>query len=217
MLTLLINTATKIESLVLFDGEKIGAQKSWSGNSDETAKLIPHIFAVFKKGRKTLSQLKKIIVVSGPGPFSALRIGVTTANTLAWVLGIPLYTLGTRELLHACFPKNTLPKMQRVLLLHAGGRFVLRNTKGAKEVVLPIQDVIKKQKTMAFFGDITDNEREQLAEHIGKNHQFLPHKKLEKIAHILPLIEKHLRRVAIPPGAGADYLRPPNITKSRHV
>ena len=31
-----------------------------------------------------------MVIVSGPGPFTALRVGVLTANTIAWALQLPL-------------------------------------------------------------------------------------------------------------------------------
>jgi tRNA A37 threonylcarbamoyladenosine modification protein TsaB len=37
-----------------------------------------------------LAQLKGIIAVSGPGPFTSLRIAVAVANTLSFVLKIPV-------------------------------------------------------------------------------------------------------------------------------
>lgn len=40
-----------------------------------------------------IKQVKSIIVVRGPGSFSSLRIGIATANTLAFVLKIPLYSV----------------------------------------------------------------------------------------------------------------------------
>ena len=40
-----------------------------------------------------LKKLEAIYVVSGPGAFSALRIGVSTANALAWSLHIPVMEL----------------------------------------------------------------------------------------------------------------------------
>lgn len=35
-------------------------------------------------------------VVPGPGPFSRVRLGIVTANALAWALGIPLRVSGRR-------------------------------------------------------------------------------------------------------------------------
>jgi len=43
-------------------------------------------------GRK-LKNLRGVIVVKGPGSFTALRIGLTTANVLAWSLSIPIVGL----------------------------------------------------------------------------------------------------------------------------
>ena len=40
-----------------------------------------------------LKKIKGVIVIKGPGSFTALRIGLTTANVLAWSLKLPIVGL----------------------------------------------------------------------------------------------------------------------------
>ena len=42
------------------------------------------------------SDVRSIAVVPGPGTFSRVRLGVVTANALAWALGLPLIVHGKR-------------------------------------------------------------------------------------------------------------------------
>ena len=56
----------------------------------QSEKLLVNIEKIV--GRK-LKNLKGVIVVKGPGSFTALRIGLTTANVLAWSLSIPIIGL----------------------------------------------------------------------------------------------------------------------------
>ena len=51
---------------------------------------LPRIIGVFKKANITPKDLDKIIVVTGPGSFTGIRIGVTIAKTIAWSLNIPI-------------------------------------------------------------------------------------------------------------------------------
>lgn len=52
------------------------------------------------------SEVLRIAVVTGPGSFTGLRIGVTTAKTVAHAGGLELWTAGTLELV-ACRPEGT--------------------------------------------------------------------------------------------------------------
>lgn len=52
--------------------------------------LLKTISELLKKNKNKLNDVKGIIVVQGPGYFSALRIGITTANSLAYSLNKPV-------------------------------------------------------------------------------------------------------------------------------
>lgn len=53
-------------------------------------KLLALVARLLKKQRAKLSTLTKIVVVRGPGPFTAVRTGLVIANTLHETLGIPI-------------------------------------------------------------------------------------------------------------------------------
>ena len=52
--------------------------------------LLKTISELLDKNGNNLKDIKGVIVVQGPGCFSALRIGITTANSLAYSLGKPV-------------------------------------------------------------------------------------------------------------------------------
>ena len=52
--------------------------------------LLPLIEKALKKQKLTVYDIGAIRVNPGPGSFTGLRVGVAVANTLGWVLGIPV-------------------------------------------------------------------------------------------------------------------------------
>lgn len=100
MLTLAIDTSSTKEYVAVFSGNKrlgLIAEFSWNGNYDETKKLLPAIKKVLKKARIGFEDIDRLIVACGPGAFTGLRIGVTVANTLAFALKKPLFTIDKIE------------------------------------------------------------------------------------------------------------------------
>ena len=57
---------------------------------DLSKEALPRIISVFNKANIIPKDLDKIIVVTGPGSFTGIRIGVTIAKIIAWSLNIPI-------------------------------------------------------------------------------------------------------------------------------
>jgi tRNA threonylcarbamoyladenosine biosynthesis protein TsaB len=90
----------------------------------QSEKLLSNIEKILLDSKKKLSGLTGIICIIGPGGFTSLRIGITTANTMAWTLNIPIVGLENKE------EKNDLTLIQK-------GVKLLKSKKKFKQV-LPI-------------------------------------------------------------------------------
>jgi len=95
---LFINTAQQNKTTIgLKKSSSFIIEKTWPTKYHESEKLLPEIDKLFKKSKNVLTQVKGLVVVNGPGGFSSVRIGVTVANTLAYVLKIPVASVKLTE------------------------------------------------------------------------------------------------------------------------
>jgi len=83
---LYIDTSKKDEISVFLNGEVFKT----SSKKEKSQKLLPFIDEVLKKKRVGLKDLTEIGVNVGPGSFTGLKVGVSIAQTLGWVLDIPV-------------------------------------------------------------------------------------------------------------------------------
>ena len=88
---LYLNTTSQTEIVIaLLEGGETLVTKKINAPRQQAEKLLVGIEKLlFSRGVK-LAQLKKIIVANYGGSFTALRIGVITANALAYALKIPV-------------------------------------------------------------------------------------------------------------------------------
>ncbi|SER94875.1 tRNA (adenosine(37)-N6)-threonylcarbamoyltransferase complex dimerization subunit type 1 TsaB [Salisediminibacterium halotolerans] len=66
---------------------------------NHSLRLAPAIRQLLRQTDMQENQLDRIAVTEGPGSYTGVRIGITTAKTMAWALGIPLVALSSMELL----------------------------------------------------------------------------------------------------------------------
>jgi len=90
-MTLYINTASYDEIIIaLRQAKKTIAQKKFLAPQRQAEKLLPAVASLLKAKKLKLNDLSEIVVANRGGSFTSLRIGVITANTLAYALQIPV-------------------------------------------------------------------------------------------------------------------------------
>ena len=90
MLILAFDTATDVAtSALVWDGEVLGELRS------KPVSVLEDVDALFRRGGVRRTQLDGIVVGTGPGSFTGLRMGVATARTLAFALDVPLAGVST--------------------------------------------------------------------------------------------------------------------------
>jgi tRNA threonylcarbamoyl adenosine modification protein YeaZ len=83
---LYIDTSDREKIVVGIDG------KRFETNVQErrSQKILPFIIETISKNGFKLQDIAEIEAATGPGSFTGLRIGVSIANTLGWVLKVPI-------------------------------------------------------------------------------------------------------------------------------
>ena len=83
---LYIDTSNRDTIIVGLDDKRF----STAAREEKSQKLLPFIDEILKKEGKKIKDITEVEVNTGPGSFTGLRVGVSVANTLGWVLGIPV-------------------------------------------------------------------------------------------------------------------------------
>lgn len=96
-----IDTSTKQLSVALSDGQQILAEASYVTSLNHATKLMPLLERMMQEVNWSPRDLTRIVIADGPGSYTGLRIGATTAKTLAYTLGIDLVPVSTLELMAA--------------------------------------------------------------------------------------------------------------------
>ncbi len=91
-----IETSTDICSVALLrDGEVVSIREG----GEHARMLAVYIDEVLREASIAASALDAVAVSAGPGSYTGLRIGVSTAKGLCYALGIPLIAIGSLEAL----------------------------------------------------------------------------------------------------------------------
>lgn len=89
-LILTIRTDKPTAELRLWLDDELKIEKVWYAHKELSAGILQQIANILEKVDCQVKDLKGIVVYKGPGSFTGLRIGITTANALAYSLRVPL-------------------------------------------------------------------------------------------------------------------------------
>ena len=103
MLTLAFDTATNVAtSALVWDGEVLAELTS------RPVSVLEDVDALFRQGGVRPHQLEALVVGTGPGSFTSLRMGIATARALSLALDVPVAGVSTLRALEAGAP-GSLP------------------------------------------------------------------------------------------------------------
>ena len=97
MIYLFIDTSISYPTISLVKDNKILFEFHDEIKSDMSSKILPVIKDALSKNNLSLDLVDKIFVVTGPGSFTGVRIGVTIAKTIAWALNKKIIPLSSLE------------------------------------------------------------------------------------------------------------------------
>ena len=101
MLTIAFDTSTKNLSVALYKDCALLDVMNFEGEGYvHSEKLLPFIQELLIKNKFKLSELEAILLGTGPGSYTGLRIGASAAKALSFSLDIPVYGMSSNEILY---------------------------------------------------------------------------------------------------------------------
>jgi tRNA threonylcarbamoyl adenosine modification protein YeaZ len=131
---LAIDTATSrvVVAAATLDGTLLGLS-TWEAGRTHGAQLLPAIGRLTGEANLRRSRIRGVIVGTGPGAFTGLRVGIATAKALAHELGEPIVGISTGDALLAASGVGE----HGLLLLPAGPNDRLAVRAGSPPVLVP--------------------------------------------------------------------------------
>jgi tRNA threonylcarbamoyladenosine biosynthesis protein TsaB len=83
--------------VALSRGAEIIGLKEEAGGNNHAKNLLPFVDEVLKQSGVRMSEINGVAVSIGPGSYTGLRIGVSTAKGIAYTAGIPVMAISTLE------------------------------------------------------------------------------------------------------------------------
>ena len=86
-----MDTATSAITVAVHDGDRVLASRATVDARRHTELLAPMLVEVMAAAGSTVDEITHVAVGTGPGPFTGLRVGLVTAQTLAHARGITVH------------------------------------------------------------------------------------------------------------------------------
>ena len=210
MYTLAFDTTSRKVHLAILQKDKILFEREWKSNANEAETLIKTIKSFADDTPMFFQQLKKIVVVQGPGGFNGTRAGVVVANMLMWLTGAHMTTYKTFD-----WWKNRLKKEEKELKPH----LLLRATE--QEIYVDGKEVefesfvkeIKKKKKVKYIGFGELSPTQQFAFKDIENFQWIETASLLSFGSVMKEMANSGSGKKSP--ASVLYTRPPHITQAK--
>ncbi|MDQ3018200.1 MAG: tRNA (adenosine(37)-N6)-threonylcarbamoyltransferase complex dimerization subunit type 1 TsaB [Bacteroidota bacterium] len=223
MYLLHIETSTSICSVAVSKNDKLLAVVDLPEGMNHTAQLTPSIQSILKSCSLIPGDLGAITVSSGPGSYTGLRVGSSTAKAMSYALKIPIIPVPTLEAL-AMAANIVHPSADALLPMLDARRnevfMALYN--GSMDMLIPPSSLILDQEAVL---DLLSGYKAIIACGDGswklKTHNY-PYLTIDQsiqssAAHLVRPAWAYFEKgvTGDPMHFVPEYLKPPNITEPR--
>jgi len=106
MKILAIETTDQAGSVALLEGRRVLAEVRLTAQQRSAQSLAPAIRDLLEASAWQPAEIRLVAVAIGPGSFTGLRVGVTTAKTFAYAVGCDVVAVPTLEIVAAQMPEG---------------------------------------------------------------------------------------------------------------
>lgn len=181
MIILAIDTTSHAASIALINEERLIGEYTSNAKLSHLQKLIPMIEDLLEKCELSIEDVQGIAVSEGPGSFTGIRIGISTAKALAQVKNIPIVNVPTLEAMAYNVPYYSgivCPILDARRQQVYSGAYQWENNR-CKEIVKPsayaIEELIEQIKdynNILFLGDGVSTYKTHIVEKLGQKAKF---------------------------------------------
>ena len=93
-----IDTSTRYAAVGISKEGRIVAELAWRSERNHSVELAPAMRRVMEQAGGRMEDLTAVYAALGPGGFSALRVGLSVAKSLAMARGLPLVGVNTLDI-----------------------------------------------------------------------------------------------------------------------
>lgn len=178
-----IEAATPVAGVAVVHKDKLLAERFVNNRKTHSVNLLPMIKAVIEEAGINPSDIGGVAVSAGPGSFTGLRIGMSTAKTLAQVWGVPVVGVSTLDAL--AYPLTGLASLVCPVLnarknevytaVYDSADGILKNITGSRAMSPgELAELLGQWQPgpVTFLGDGVPEYRDRLLELLGKRALF---------------------------------------------
>lgn len=148
MLTLALDTATKVCSIALCRDQEVLAEYTINMGRTHSEGLLPQIEQLLERCKVAKSSIELLAVSMGPGSFTGLRIGLATAEAMAYSWHCYLHGVDTLEALAYNIPLEGIV-LTPVLDAQKGNYYqALYQWQAGKLIQLEPVEVVNKERLL---------------------------------------------------------------------
>lgn len=215
-----LDTASELASVAISREGQLLGEISWRCRRNQTVELLPTVEKLLAQVGIAKGDLTAVFVCIGPGLYTGLRVGLSTAKGLAYALALPIVGVGRLELdawPHAAFPGP-------IVAIHKAGRgevaWAAYMGEPWRETVPPrlsrVEDIIVQVRRRSpslrsgqtlFCGEIDVEMAAQMKEALGDKVRLVPGPAYGRAMALATLAHRRLA-AADPSALKPIYLRP---------